>query len=113
MAIFPFLVQESLISDEDQLRYSDPKTTQVKKRDIIIQSVPRSGQPGYVLKFIKCLRDSSEEAGQAHEQLADSMEADYNKHKGNSTRLSVSQTTTTTWDLGKRDKTELLMNNYD
>ena len=102
VAIFPFLVKDSLIPGTDRLKYVDPKTTEVKKLDIIIGSVPRSGHPDYVLKFIKCLRDSSQEAGQAHEQLADLLEVAYNKHKENGTRWSISQTVTTSWDLGKR-----------
>ena len=105
VAIFPFLMQYSLIPVTDSRRYVDSKTTEVEKLDIIIDSVPRSGHPDYVLKFSKCLRDSSQEAGQAHEELAVLLETAYNKHIENETGVSISLsvTTVTMLDVGKSE----------
>ena len=39
--------------------------------DRLLVWLPRCGQPEYVHKFIQCLRESSDDAGDAHSKQAD------------------------------------------
>lgn len=36
--------------------------------------LPHCGQPNYMRKLIQCLRESSEDAGDAHNELADALQ---------------------------------------
>ena len=39
--------------------------------DRLLVWLPRCGKPDYIHKFIQCLRESSDDAGDAHSELAD------------------------------------------
>ena len=101
-AIFPYLVQEELISDRVVERYSDIKCLDYQKKDLIINSVPKCGFDNYLAKFIKCLRTSSIDDGgmRAHEELAKSMEEEFNDLMQR-TLLSESYRRTVLHDRGK------------
>ena len=100
-AIFPYLVQEELISDRVVEKYSDLKCLDYQKKDLLISSIPNSGNDDYLARFIKCLRSSSTDDGgmRAHEELAKSMEEEFNELMERVV-LSESYRRTTLYDPG-------------
>lgn len=66
------------LEDRANEKYKDLQE-EYKKLDLIVRSVPRCGKDDYLVKFIACLRKSSDEEGgmKSHVELADSMEAEY------------------------------------
>ena len=48
--------------------------------DRLLVWLPRCGQPDYIHKFIQCLRESSDDAGDAHSELADVLQEDMEHH---------------------------------
>ena len=79
VAISPYLIQEGLMGgDRTNEKYTD-LLENYKKLDLIVRSVPKCGKDDYLVRFIACLRNSSEEDGGmgSHVELADSMEAEY------------------------------------
>ena len=77
VAIFPYLMQESLISDRAGKKYTDPKCFDYQKIDLLVTAVPMCGHDDYLVKFVWCLRSSAADAGDAHNELADLLESEY------------------------------------
>ena len=74
-SIYPFLNNYQLLHGSlDQSILTDPKTTSEKKVDIVVGWLPKCKQSDYLTPFVACLRESSEQAGDAHLELADEFE---------------------------------------
>ena len=48
--------------------------------DRLLVWLPHCGQPDYIHKFIQCLRESSDDAGDAHSELADVLQKSVEHH---------------------------------
>ncbi len=88
-AIFPYLIQESLISERAEEKYTDPKCFEYQKIDLLVSAVPLRGHDDYLVKFIKCLRSSADDAGNAHCELADHLERELSEML--TSRISVTE----------------------
>lgn len=79
-SIFPHLNSHGLLPHSlDLTRLVDDKTTQQERIDAIITHVPECGKDDYLDKFIECLRDSEADAGDAHSELAETLQTAYTK----------------------------------
>ena len=79
-SIYPFLNNYQLLHGSlDQSILTDPKTTTEEKVDIVVGWLPKCKQSDYLTPFITCLRESSEQAGDAHLELADELEMSIQK----------------------------------
>ncbi len=100
-AIFPYLVQESLISERVQEKCTDPKCFDYQRKDLLVSAIPQCDHDNYLNKFIGCLRNSVEEAGDAHRELADQLEEDFQEMLISRVSLTEEIVDTTIYDPGK------------
>ncbi len=68
--------QEGLISFDDvsnfhQLQFDTDKSP------FIFNVIPKCGKSDYLVVFLKCMKDSFDDAGQAHEEIVEKLETDY------------------------------------
>ena len=76
-AIGPLLNQHNLLSAMDQSVLTDPRYTVENKVDTLLDVLCKCRQENYISLLVLCLRQSAEEAGEAHTELADSIEKHY------------------------------------
>lgn len=73
-AIYPLLNNHHLLTEVDQSLLTDPRTTAEVKVDLVVSWVPKCGKPDYLTPFILCLRESAQQAGEIHLELAEELE---------------------------------------
>ena len=79
MSIIPYLNQYDLIPHSEYVELTPMPDmvgleTNYAKIDKLIAIIPNCGHRDFLTRFIRCLRDSVHDAGEAHEQLADTLQ---------------------------------------
>lgn len=79
MSIVPYLNERRLLLHSEYTTLNDMPDmigleTNYAKIDRLIAVIPDCGHADFLVRFIDCLRESEHDAGEAHEQLADSLQ---------------------------------------